>query len=367
MEKAFKMRIYPTEEQTILINKSFGCARYVYNHFLDFKKREYEEHGNKHSYKDTSKLLTSLKKDLLWLREVDKCALQNSLKDLDTAYKRFFKGAGYPKFKAKHSSKMSYRSNFTHNNIELLEDSIKLPKLGRVKIKDKAYRPKGGRILNVTVSKTKTGKYFASICFTDIDIEPLPKTGRKLGIDLGLKSFITTSDGMQVDNPRYLEKSQAKLKKLHKELSRKPKGSKNREKARLKLTKCYEKVTNQRRDFLHKLSKSLVEDYDIIVIEDLRIRNLLKNHRLAKSISSASWYAFTEMLRYKSDFYGKTLIKVDPFFPSSQLCSNCGYKNTEVKDLKIRSWECPSCGSVNDRDVNAAINILREGLRLLEI
>lgn len=367
MEKTFKMRIYPTKEQRILINKSFGCARYVYNHFLDFKKREYEEHKNKYSFYDTSKLLTGLKCELEWLKEVDKFALQNSLRDLDTAYKRFFKGSGYPRFKAKHSSKMSYRSNFTHNNIELLEDSIKLPKLGRVKIKDKTYRPKDGRILSATVSKTKTGKYFASICFTDINIEPLPKTGCRVGIDLGLKSFITTSDGRQVDNPRYLEKSQAKLKKLHKELSRKPKGSKNREKARLKLAKCYEKVTNQRRDFLHKLSKSLIEDYDIIVIENLRIRNLLKNHRLAKSISSASWYAFTEMLRYKSDFYGKTLIKVDPFFPSSQLCSNCGYKNTEVKDLKVRSWECPSCGSVNDRDFNAAINILREGLGLLEI
>lgn len=367
MEKAFKMRIYPTEEQKTLIDKSFGCARYVYNYFLDFKQREYKEHKNKYSYSDTSKLLTSLKKELTWLKEVDKCALQNSLKDLDYAYKRFFKGAGYPKFKSKYSSKMSYRSNCSHNTIELLENYVKLPKLGKVRIKDKTYKPKDGRILNATVSKTKTGKYFVSICYTDINIKPLPKTGRSVGIDLGLKSFITTSDAEQVDNPKYLEKSQVKLKKLQRMLSRKPKDSKNREKIRLKLAECYEKIVNQRKDFLHKLSKSLVIDYDVIVIEDLKIKNLLKNHRLANSISSVSWYTFTEMLRYKSLFYGKTLLKVDSFFPSSQLCSNCNFKNVEVKDLKVRSWVCPSCGSINHRDINAAINILNEGLRLLKL
>lgn len=367
MEKAFKMRIYPTEEQKTLIDKSFGCSRYIYNYFLDFKQREYKKYKNKYSYSATSKLLTSFKKELTWLKEVDKCALQNALKDLDYAYKRFFKGAGHPKFKSKHSSKMSYRSNFSNNNIELLEGSIKLPKFGKIKIKDKAYRPKDGRILNVTVSKTKTGKYFVSICYTDININPLPKTGRSVGIDLGLKSFITTSDAEQVDNPRYLEKSQVKLKKLQRMLSRKPKDTKNREKVRLKLAKCHEKIVNQRKDFLHKLSKSLVSNYDVIVIEDLKIMNLLKNHHLANSISSVSWYTFTEMLRYKSLFYGKTLIKVDSFFPSSQLCSNCNFKNIEVKDLKIRSWVCPSCGSINHRDINAAINILNEGLRLLKL
>ena len=216
MEKAFKVRKYPTEEQKNLIDKSFGCSRYVYNYFLDFKQREYKEHKNKYSFYDICKLLTSLKKELTWLKEADKCALQNSLKDLDYAYKRFFKGAGCPKFKSKHSSKMSYRSNFINNNIELLEGSIKLPKLGKVKIKDKAYRPKDGRILNATVSKTKTNKYFVGVCYTDINVEPLPKTGRKVGIDLGIKSFISTSDGKHKDNPKYLEKSEAKLRKLQK-------------------------------------------------------------------------------------------------------------------------------------------------------
>ena len=365
MEKTFKMRIYPTEEQRTLIDKSFGCSRYVYNYFLDFKQREYKEHKNKYSFYDMSKLLTALKKELIWLKEVDKWALQNSLKDLDFAYKRFFKGARYPKFKSKHSSKMSYRSNFSNNNIELLENSIKLLKLGKVKIKDRAYKPKNGRILNATVSKTKTNKYFVSICYADINIEPLPKTGCKVGIDLGLKSFISTSDRKHEDNPKYLEKSEAKLRKLQKAVSRKPKDSANREKARLKLAKCYEKITNQRKNFLHKLSKSLVMKYDVIVIEDLRIKNLLKNHCLAKSISSASWYTFTEMLRYKSLFYGKTLIKIDPFFPSSQLCSTCHFKNTNVKNLKVRVWKCPKCGVINDRDINAVINILNEGLRIL--
>lgn len=365
MEKAFKYRIYPTEEQKILIDKSFGCARYVYNYFLAYKQSAYKDKGLSYSYYDLCKELTQLKKDLPWLKEPDKWALQNSLRDLDRAYKRFFDGAGYPKFKSKRFSKMSYRSSFSNNNIELLEGSVKLPKLGRVKIKDRTYRPKNGRILNATVSKTKTNKYFVSICFTDIEIDHLPKTGLSVGIDLGLKTFITTSDSVQVDNPRYLEKSEARLKKLQKSLSRKPKDSKNREKVRLKLAKCHEKIANQRKDFSHKLSKKLVTDYDVIVIEDLKVKNLQKNHYLAKSISSASWSMFTEMLRYKALFYGKTLVKIDPFFPSSQLCSNCGYKNIDVKNLQIRSWQCPSCGSVNDRDVNAAKNILSEGLRLL--
>lgn len=335
--KVFKFRIYPTDEQKVLLNKTFGCVRYVYNHFLEFKQTEYEKDKSKYSFNQCCKLLTSLKEEIEWLREPDKCSLQNSLKDLDVAYKNFFNGAGYPKFKSKHKSKNSYRTNFTNDNIELLENSIKLPKLGKVKIKDKTYRPKSGRILNATVSKTKTNKYFVSLCYTDVEVNKLPKTNRNIGIDLGISKFITTSDYFEVLNPKYLEKEEAKLKKLHKSLSRKPRGSKNYEKARLKLAKCYEKISNQRKDFLHKLSTLLVKEYDIIAIEDLKISNMLKNHKLAKSISSASWYTFTSMLMYKSEWYGKRVVKVDTFYPSSQLCNSCNYKNTEVKILKLEN------------------------------
>lgn len=364
--KTFKYRIYPTDEQIVLLAKSFGCARYVYNHFLEFKKTEYKKDESKYSYEDCSKLLTILKKETEWLKEPDKWALQNSVKDLDRAFKNFFKGAGYPNFKSKHKSRASYRTNFSNNNIELLDSSIKLPKLGKVKIKDRTYRPRTGRILNATISKTKTGKYFVSICFTDVEVDNLPKTGKNLGIDLGISKFITTSNMYEVLNPKYLETEMAKLKKLHRSLSRKSNGSKNSEKARLKLAKCYEKITNQRKDFLHKLSRMLVEEYDLIVIEDLKIENLLKNHSLAQSISSVSWYTFTEMLSYKASWYDKRVVKVDTFFPSSQLCNSCNFQNKEVKNLGIREWECPVCGSHNHRDLNAAKNILNKGLEILE-
>ena len=364
--KSFKYRIYPTDEQITLLSKTFGCTRYVYNHFLEFKKTEYEDSKKDYGAYDLIKLIVPLKEELDWLKEPDSCALQNSIKDLDRAFKNFFKGAGYPKFKSKHKSKASYRTSFSNNNIKLLDSSIKLPKLGKVKIKDRTYRPKTGRILNATVFKTKTGKYFVSVCFTDVVVDSLPKTGRNIGLDLGISKFITTSDMYEVLNPKYLETEMAKLKKLHKSLSRKSNDSKNSEKARLKLAKCYEKVTNQRKDFLHKLSRMLVEEYDLIVIEDLKVSNMIKNHSLAQSISSASWYTFTEMLKYKSEWYGKRVVKVDTFFPSSQLCNSCGYKNKEVKNLNIRDWECPICGSHNHRDLNAAKNILQKGLEILE-
>lgn len=363
VHKAFKYRIYPTDEQEVLILKTFGCVRRVYNDFLDFKRAEYNEDRTKYSYEDCSKILTELKQVLPWLKEPDKCALQNSLKDLDTAYSNHFKGlTNYPKFKSKKTSKDSYRTNC---NIKLLDGFIQLPKLGKVKIKDKTLHP-NGKLLSVTVSKTKTGKYFASLLYENVIIEDLPKTGRSVGVDLGLTKFITTSDMYEVLNPKYLETEMAKLKKLHRSLSRKSNGSKNSEKARLKLAKCYEKIANQRKDFLHKLSRMLIEEYDLIVIEDLKIENLLKNHKLAQSISSASWYTFTEMLRYKSEWYGKRIVKVDTFFPSSQLCNSCGHRNKKVKNLSIREWDCPNCHSHNYRDLNAAKNILQKGLEILE-
>lgn len=361
MEKAYKIRIYPNKEQTELIEKSFGCARFVYNYFLDLKQKAYAENKAKYSYFDLSKLLTELKQEHPWLKEPDKFALQNSARDLDTAYKNFYKGAGYPKFKSKKYSKNSYRTAI----VELFENSVKLPKLGQVKIKEKNYRLSTGRAVNATISKTKIGKYFVSICYTEVEIDPLQKTGHSIGLDLGINNFLTTSNYFKVENPKHLEKTEVRLKKLQKELSRKPSGSKNREKTRLKLAKCHERVANQRKDFLHKVSKTLISHYDIIAIEDLNVSGMLKNHRLAKSVSSVSWNTFVNFLEYKAKFYDKKVVKVDRFFPSSQLCSHSGFKNTETKNLGVREWQCPLCGAVHDRDVNAAINILNEGLKIL--
>lgn len=361
MEKAYKIRIYPNKEQEELIEKSFGCTRFVYNYFLDLKQKAYTKSKTKYSYFDLSKILTELKQEFAWLKEPDKFALQNSLRDLDTAYKRFFKGSDYPRFKSKKCSKNSYRTA----KVELLKDSVKLPKLGRVKIKEKNYRSQTGRAVNATISKTRTGKYFVSICCTEVEIQPLPKTGYNVGLDLGIKSFLTTSSYFSVENPKYLEKTETRLKKLQRELSRKSSGSQNREKTRRKLAKCHEKITNQRKDFLHKLSISLISHYDVIAIEDLNVSGMLKNHRLAKSVSSVSWNVFVGMLEYKARFYSKEIVKVGRFFPSSQLCSHCGFKNIETKNLEVREWQCPLCGTIHDRDANAAINILNEGLKIL--
>ena len=357
MHKAYKFRLYPTKEQETIIAKSIGCNRFVYNHFLAKRKEAYEEYDTTINYNGCSALLTKLKKEFPWLKEPDSTSLQTTLKDLDSAYQKFFKEKkGYPKFKSKKNPVQSYTSKCNNSSIRIVDNIIKLPKLGLVKFAKS--REVDGQIISATIRRNPSGKYFVSV-LVDVEIDQLPVVGQSIGVDLGVKDFAILSTGEKIHNPKYYRKLERKLTKLQRSLSRKTKGSNNRNKARIKLARHHEKIANCRRDFLQKLSTRLIRDNQTICLEDLQTSNMIKNHKLAKSIADVSWSEFRRQLEYKSEWYGRELIIAPSNYASSQLCSNCGNKSSQTKDLSCRTYICPVCGMIMDRDINASKNLLK--------
>ncbi|MEQ6353458.1 IS200/IS605 family element RNA-guided endonuclease TnpB [Lysinibacillus sp. M3] len=372
VKKAYKFRIYPNKEQEILIAKTIGCSRFVFNHFLGMWNDVYKETGKGLTYNSCSARLPQLKMELEWLKEVDSIAIQSAIKNLADAYNRFFKKQNdKPRFKSKKNNVQSYTTKYTNGNIAIVDNKIKLPKLGFVKFAKS--REVHGRIMNVTVRRNSSGKYFVSI-LTEVDIQPLEKADSAICIDLGITDFAILSDGHKIDNHKFTSKMEKNLKREQRKLSRraliaKNKGidlldAKNYQKQKRKVARLHERVINQRDDYLNKLSTEIIKNHDIICIEDLNAKGMLRNHKLAKSISDVSWSAFVSKLEYKVTWYGKTIVKVSRWFPSSQICSDCGHHDGK-KSLKIRDWTCPICHANHDRDINASKNILAEGLRTL--
>ena len=365
--KAHKVRLYPTDEQQVFFAKSFGCARFIWNRMLGDKIDHYET--TKTTLNNTP---AQYKKEFEWLQEVDSLALSKVERHLQKAYQSFFKnGTGIPKFKKK-GQRDSYTTNNQKGTEAITNNTVKLPKLGQIPAK---FPNKiNGLIKSATISRTPSGKYYVSLLVKTI-ATLLPKTHSNIGIDLGLTDFIVLSDGTKVANPKFLSKLQDKLARAQKILAkrravakvanRKLSDSRNYQKQKFKVAKVYEKITNSRTDFLHKLSFNLIKNHDVIAIEDLNVKGMVKNHKLAKAILDSSWSTFTTMLAYKAEWYGKTLVKIDRWYPSSKTCSGCNHLLTKAElPLSLRSWDCPSCLQTNDRDINASINILNEGLKL---
>ena len=364
MFKAFKYRLYPTAPQADKINQNIGCARFVYNQLLDDRIKVWKETKQR-----SKKTYCDLKKEYAFLKEADSRALLNARENLDVAYDKFFKEplAGFPKFKSKHKCRWSYTTDNNNGNVRFDGNRLRLPKVGYVRVVE--HRRIEGRILRATVSHERSGEYYASVLCEIEQCPALPVTDKVVGIDLGLHDFIVCSGGERVEAPKYFRKSEQKLARVQRAFSRTKKGSNGHEKARLKVAKCHQKIKNQRNDFLQKLSTKLIRENQVICLEDLSIKGMERNHKLAKSVSDASFGRFVLMLEYKAEWYGRKVVKIDRFYPSTQLCSGCGYKNESIKGLsglKFREWTCPECGEVHDRDLNAARNILKEGLKSIE-
>jgi putative transposase len=356
---AYKYRLYPNKEQQEYFAKCFGCVRFIYNRMLS-DKIDY--------YKETKKKLNNApaqyKKKFEWLKEVDSLALANAQMNLQTAYNNFFKRpeVGFPKFKSKKNNHFSYTTNNQGGNIYVTDRYIKLPKIGLVRVRK--HRDFEGLIKSVTISKSPSGKYFVSVLVDQKDKEKLIPNNNQIGIDLGIKEFCITSGGKKYENPKIIRKNEKKLEKLQRQLAHKEKKSQNYYKTKKKIALCHEKITNTRKDYLHKISHEIISENQVIVSENLQIKNMVKNHHLAKSILDCGWYELTRQLSYKSDWNNCQYIKINRFYASSQTCNYCGYVNSNTKDLSVRKWTCPQCGAIHDRDINAAKNILNEGLRI---
>ena len=362
MNKAYKFRIYPNSEQKIMLAKTFGCVRFIYNRMLSDKIKYYEE--TKQKLNNTP---AQYKKEFEWLKEVDSLALANAQMNLQTAYNNFFRSSkvGFPKFKSKKSNRRSYTTNCVNSNIAIENGYIKLPKVGLVKLKQHRLIPSDYKLKSVTISQTPSGKYYASVLFEYENQVQEQDMHNFLGLDFSMHELYKDSNGNEPAYPRYYRRAEKKLKREQRKLSLMQKGSKNRDKQRIKVAKLHEKVANQRKDFLHKQSRQITNAYDCVCIENLDMKAMSQSLHFGKSVSDNGWGMFTEFLRYKLEEAGKMLVKVDRFFASSQICSCCGYKNPATKDLSVREWICPECGTHHDRDVNAAINIRNEGMRLV--